>query len=127
MDLSEVAMIIHKCIAHQNTLDSDLYDILVAECRLKENFREHVFKKNPAVLKILTSKEKTDLELFKRASGDYSPVPDEIYLKDPNNDLKWSFDAQRNLEVDLSDFGTAEKQFADSEARKLFGNKVKIK
>lgn len=115
-----------KCQAHQEVPDSVLFDSVWSECKLKEEVREKVFKKNPSIVKVLTTQEKLQLELLKRGIGDYSPVPDEIYLKDPLGDFKWSFNAQRELEVDLSDFSPADKAIFQVDVAKV-SSKIRVK
>ena len=110
-----------KCQHHQN--DTDDCQAASFEQNLINDYKIKVFNKIPGAFKQLTVLEQSQLELFMRAQGDMSPIPTEVQIKE----YKWSLDAQRNLEVDLTGLSDADKQFADAEAKKLFGNKVKTK
>ena len=105
-----VSKIIKCCDAHKNLTDKvQNYNTVV-----NENTRKNIlYGKILEIPSLVQERTKENGEKIKE-------------LKE-GLEYRWSFDKDRNLEVELVGFGTEEKNIVKDLAQTNFGNKVKIK
>ena len=98
-----------QCPAHAGLTPKNCYNNTLDENKRKNILFGEILEKMPSVVQEKLQADGTKTKELK-----------------PGLEYKWSFDANRNLEVDLVGFSVAEKNEVKGLAN-LFSNKVKIK
>ena len=112
------------CPFHQFADKVQHYNAVHEENTRKNDVFSEVLEKIPSLYQILTSQEKNILQLMARIKGDEIAILDKVLRQGVKVD--WSFDAQRNLIVELKGFDAQEKSQVVLLASQKFGDKVKI-
>lgn len=105
-----VARVIHACEFHQGKTKEKHFEDVLAENQGKNKMHAKILESGSSAVEEVEQEDGTMVKKFKKGK-----------------EFKWSFDANRNLEVDLVGFTTAEKNHIKNIGEIKNDVKVKIK